>query len=74
MNAQLHASSPRPAGHDRLAVVDLLAMVTLAIGVGIAAAIVLGGAVLFFSSGEDHAIATGAMLHSQTVSRPGAAS
>jgi hypothetical protein len=53
----------------RLAFVELLAMVTLAIGVGIAAAIVLGSAVLLVSGGDSPAIGAGAAMHSQAVSR-----
>jgi hypothetical protein len=39
--------APRPG---RLPIVDLIAMVTLAIGVGLATGVVLGGTVLLFSS------------------------
>jgi hypothetical protein len=74
MNAQLNAGPARPAERGRLVLVDLLAMITLAIGVGIASAIVLGGTVLLLTGGDSQAITAGAALHSQAISRPGASS
>lgn len=55
--------------NDRLVIVDLLAMITLAIGVGIAAAIVLGSAVLLVSGGDSPVVTTGAVVHGQHVTR-----
>ena len=55
--------------NDRLVIVDLLAMITLAIGVGIAAAIVLGSAVLLVSGGDSPVVTTGAAVHGQHVTR-----
>lgn len=46
--------APRPG---RLPVVDLIAMVVLAIGVGLASGVVLGGTVLLLSAGDNAATA-----------------
>lgn len=67
--AMRYTNPSHPTNSGRLAVVELLAMVTLAIGVGIAAAIVLGSAVLLVSGGDSPAIGTGAAMHSQAVTR-----
>jgi len=74
MNALLNAGPARPAERGRLVLVDLLAMITLAIGVGIASAIVLGGTVLLLSGGDSPAIAAGASLHSPAITPAGASS
>jgi hypothetical protein len=59
--------NPRTGGRPgRLAFIDLLAMITLAIGVGLAAAIVLGGAVLLFSSTDSSTIGSAAAMRADT--------
>jgi hypothetical protein len=60
--------NPRTGGRPgRLAIVDLLAMITLAIGVGLATAIVLGGAVLLFSSNDTSTIGSAAAMRAETI-------
>jgi len=59
------ARAPRPG---RLPIIDLIAMVTLAIGVGLATGVVLGGTVLLFSSNDG---ATPITVVSPTASVPG---
>lgn len=62
--------TPTPR-RNRLAVVDLIAMVALALGVGLAASVVMGGAVLLFSAGhQDSVIADAAALHVASLGRP----
>ncbi len=63
----MNVTNPRTARPGRLAIVDLLAMITLAIGVGLATAIVLSGAVLLFSSTDTSTIATAAAMRADTV-------
>jgi hypothetical protein len=53
MNART-THAPRP---NRLLIVDLIAMITIAIGVGLASGVVLGGTVLLLS-GDSSAMAT----------------
>ena len=68
-NITLNNVTARATERSRLAIVDLLAMVALAIGVGIAAAIVLGSAVLLVSGGDSPSIAHAAAIHSQPLNR-----
>lgn len=63
----LNHRTPRP---NRLAIVDVIAMVAIALGIGLAASIVLGGAVLLFSGGSSPVIADAATMHLATISRP----
>lgn len=61
---------PRAPRRNRLAVVDLIAMVTLAIGVGLATGIVLGGAVLLFGGSDAGVLSQAATLHVASLGRP----
>jgi hypothetical protein len=48
----MNTITTRAPRSSRLFVIDLIAMITLAIGVGLATGIVLGGTVLLFSSSD----------------------
>jgi hypothetical protein len=50
--AQMNTCTTRAPRPNRLPIVDLIAMVTLAIGVGLATGVVLGGTVLLFSGND----------------------
>ncbi|HMX16275.1 MAG TPA: hypothetical protein PK375_00395 [Rhodocyclaceae bacterium] len=50
----------------RLAIVDLIAFVVLALGIGLTAAIVLGGAVLLASGGESPVLEQAAVMRIDT--------
>jgi hypothetical protein len=63
----LNHRNPRP---NRLAIVDVIAMVAIALGIGLAASIVLGGAVLLFSGGSSPVIADAAAIHVAALGRP----
>lgn len=63
----LNHRSPRP---NRLVIVDVIAMVAIALGIGLAASIVLGGAVLLFSGGTDTVISDAAAIHVASLGRP----
>lgn len=65
----MHTDKLGAPRRNRLAVVDLIAMVTLAVGIGLAASIVLGGAVLLFSAGEPSVISDAATLHVASLAR-----
>ncbi len=58
-------ASPRPA-RSRLAVVDLIAFVVLALGIGLTAAVVLGGAVLLAAGAESPAMEQAAVMRIDT--------
>ncbi len=55
----------RPA-RPRLAIIDLIAFVVLALGIGLTAGIVLGGAVLLASGGESPAVEQAAAMRVDT--------
>jgi hypothetical protein len=63
----LNHRSPRP---NRLVIVDVIAMVAIALGIGLAASIVLGGAVLLFSGSSSTVIGDAATIHVASLGKP----
>lgn len=58
-----------PATSRRLAIVDLIAFITLAVGIALSTGIVLGGVVLLLSGGDSSLISDATTLRLETPPR-----
>lgn len=62
-------AQPAPATSRRLAIVDLIAFITLAVGIALSTGIVLGGMVLLLSGGDSSMISDATTLRLDTLPR-----